>query len=189
MRDAGSVKKTPTFLQMEAVECGAASLGIILSYFGLILPLEELRTQCGVSRDGNNARSILQAARHYKLEGGGFRSDAEDLAKREMPLIIHWNFNHFLVLEGFKDGKARLNDPASGHRTVSMDEFKRSFTGVALRLKPGEGFHKGGKKFSVAADGRQACERKTGALFHSARGPFYGRSRPGATGFHPCVHR
>ena len=165
MRDAGSVKKTPTFLQMEAVECGAASLGIILSYFGLVLGLEELRIQCGVSRDGNNARDILQAARHYKLEGRGFRSNAEDLAKREMPLIIHWNFNHFLVLEGFKDGKARLNDPASGHRTVSMDEFKRSFTGVALHVKPGEGFQKGGKKFSVAAELAGRLVKEKPALF------------------------
>ena len=150
---------------MEAVECGAASLGIILSYYGLIRPLEELRLQSGVSRDGSNALSVLKAARLYNMEGRGFRSGADALVKERMPLIIHWNFDHFLVLEGFRGGKAYLNDPASGHRKVPMDEFRRSFTGVALRLTPGEGFKKGGKKYSVGADVVNKLMTEKSALF------------------------
>ncbi|MDR2528979.1 MAG: NHLP family bacteriocin export ABC transporter peptidase/permease/ATPase subunit [Synergistaceae bacterium] len=158
--------KTPTLLQMEAVECGAASLGIILSHFGLIRPLEELRMQCGVSRDGSNALNVLKAGRGYGMEGRGFRSSAEDLAMEKMPLIIHWNFNHFLVLEGFKRGKAYLNDPASGHRTAPLEEFYQSFTGVALSFKPGEKFKKGGKKYSVVADvARRLVREKLALLF------------------------
>jgi len=160
-----SIKKTPTLLQMEAVECGAASLGIILSYYGLIRPLEELRLQCGVSRDGSNALSIVKAARHYNMETRGFRSKPEGLGKRRMPLIIHWNFNHFLVLEGIKGGQAYLNDPASGHRKVPVDELKGCFTGVALSLTPGEGFQKGGKKFSVAANAAGKLMSEKSALF------------------------
>ena len=160
-----SVKKTPTLLQMEAVECGAASLGIVLSYFGLIRPLEELRMQCGVNRDGSNALNIVKAARRYNMTARGFRSSGDDLAKERMPLIIHWNFNHFLVLEGFKGGFAHLNDPASGHRKVPMDEFKRSFTGVALSLIPGEGFQKGGKKFSITAEVAYRLMSEKSALF------------------------
>lgn len=161
-----SVKKTPLLLQMEAVECGAASLGIILSYFGLIRPLEELRIQCGVSRDGSSALSIVKAARHYKMKASGFRCGADELASQRMPLVIHWNFNHFLVLEGFEGGFAHLNDPAAGHRKVPMDEFRRSFTGVALSLVPGEGFERGGRKYSVAADlTRRLMTEKPALLF------------------------
>ena len=160
-----SIKRTPTLLQMEAVECGAASLGVILSHFGLIRPLEELRIQCGVSRDGSNALNIVKAARLYNMTARGFRSSSEDLAKERMPLIIHWNFNHFLVLEGFKGGLAYLNDPASGHRKVPMDEFKSSFTGVALSLIPGEGFQKGGKKFSVTSEVAHRLMSEKAALF------------------------
>lgn len=161
----GSVKKTPTFLQMEAVECGAASLGIILSYYGLYRPLEELRLQCGVSRDGSNARSIVEAARHYNMETRGFRCKPENLASQRMPLILHWDFSHFLVLEGIKGGYAYLNDPASGHRKVSMDELGGSFTGVTLSLTPGGDFQKGGKKYSVAADVARRLMTEKSALF------------------------
>ncbi|MCL2010511.1 MAG: cysteine peptidase family C39 domain-containing protein, partial [Synergistaceae bacterium] len=160
-----SVKKTPLLLQMEAVECGAAALGIVLSYYGSFRSLEELRQQCGVSRDGSNAWSILKAGEHYNMKVRGFRCKPENLAKEIMPLILHWDFNHFLVLEGFKGGYAYLNDPGSGHRKVPMEEFRSSFTGVALSLTPGEGFQKGGKKFSVAAEVTRRLMSEKAALF------------------------
>lgn len=136
--------KTPTVLQMEAVECGAASLGMIFAYYGLVLPLEQLRLECGISRDGSKAINILKAARRLGMEGHGMRLSAEMLRSEELPLIIHWNFNHFLVLEGFKGDKVFLNDPGAGHRIVSWEEFATSFTGIALRLTPGPDFKQGG---------------------------------------------
>ncbi|MDR1916295.1 MAG: NHLP family bacteriocin export ABC transporter peptidase/permease/ATPase subunit [Synergistaceae bacterium] len=161
-----SVKKTPTLLQMEAVECGAASLGMILSYYKLIRPLEELRQECGVNRDGSNALNIVKAARRYKMEVRAFRANHETLAAETMPLIIHWNFNHFLVLEGFKGGKAFLNDPASGHRRVTMDEFNSSFTGIAIAMSPGPDFVRGGKKFSTSAEvARRLLSEKRALIF------------------------
>jgi NHLM bacteriocin system ABC transporter peptidase/ATP-binding protein len=149
---------------MEAVECGAAALGIVLSYYGLIKPLEELRQECGVNRDGSNAGNVLKAARRLGMKGRGFRCDAEDLGTERMPLIIHWNFNHFLVLEGFKKGRACLNDPAIGHRTVAMEEFRKSFTGVALSITPDEGFKKGGKKFSITKNVAQKLSTEKAAM-------------------------
>ncbi|SMC89527.1 NHLP family bacteriocin export ABC transporter peptidase/permease/ATPase subunit [Sporomusa malonica] len=158
--------KTPVVLQMEAVECGAASLSIILSHYGLFLPLEKLRMECGVSRDGAKASSILKAARRLGMEAKGWRYSAEELKNKEFPLIIHWNFYHFLVLEGFKDDKVYLNDPGSGHRTVSWEEFETSYTGVAINLTPGANFQKGGSAPStVAALVRRISGNKTALLF------------------------
>ena len=160
-----SVKKTPLLLQMEATECGAAALGIILSSFGLIRPLEELRQECGVNRDGSKASNIVIAARHYGMEAQGFVRKAEDLIKERKPFIIHWNFNHFVVLEGFKGGFAYLNDPANGHRRVPMSEFRSSFTGVILSIRPGKDFKKGGKKFSIVAEVARRLMNEKAALF------------------------
>jgi NHLM bacteriocin system ABC transporter peptidase/ATP-binding protein len=152
MRFGKRIRKTPTLLQMESVECGAAALGIILSYYGLFMPLEQLRSECGVNRDGSKASNMLKAARRFGMEAKGYNITLNDLLGATIPLIIHWNFNHFLVLEGFKGGRAYLNDPAQGHRTASMEEFANSFTGVALFIAPGPKFKKGGKKYSVAKD-------------------------------------
>ena len=114
-------------MQMETVECGAASLAMVLAYYGKWLSLEQLRADCGVSRDGCNARNIVLAARTYGLKAQGWRAEISDLPDM-CPCIIHWRFNQFVVLKGFKKDKVYLNDPAIGSIVVSMEEFSLSFT-------------------------------------------------------------
>ena len=148
--------KVPVVMQMEALECGAASLAMILAYYGKWIPLEQVRLDCGVSRDGSNARNILRAARSYGLSAKGYRYEPETLKKKgKFPCIVHWNFNHFLVLNGFRGNKAVLNDPAKGTYTVPMSTFDDSFTGVCLLFEPTEDFVPEGKPQSMLGYARK----------------------------------
>jgi NHLM bacteriocin system ABC transporter peptidase/ATP-binding protein len=157
--------KVPVVMQMEALECGAACLTMVLAYYGKWLPLEQVRADCGVSRDGSNAKNILVAARRYGLKAQGFRYEPEDL-KREgkFPCIIHWNFNHFVVCDGFSGDYAIINDPARGETRVPMKVFDKSFTGVCLSFEASENFEPGGKPKSVWAFAKSRL-RGSGPMF------------------------
>lgn len=142
--------KAPVIMQMEALECGAASLAMILAYYGKWVPLEQVRSDCGVSRDGSKASSIAKAGRNYGLEVKAHRYGVEAVKEKVVyPAIIHWNFNHFVVLCGFTKDAAVINDPARGTIKVTMEEFDHSFTGVCIEFAPGENFEKGGKPENV----------------------------------------
>ncbi|WP_293156654.1 NHLP family bacteriocin export ABC transporter peptidase/permease/ATPase subunit [Okeania sp. SIO2C9] len=159
--------KTPTVIQMEAVECGAAALCIILSYYGRIIPLAKLRQECGVSRDGSKASKIVGAARNYGMEANGFKAETLDqLDEISPPYIVFWEFNHFLVVEGFNKHQVFLNDPATGPRKVSWDEFDESFTGVILTIEPGEDFEKSGRKPSIIPLLYQRLRPSLGAIIY-----------------------
>ena len=159
------VAKVPVVMQLEALECGAASLTMILAYYGKWIPLEQVRADCGVSRDGSNAKNVLMAARSYGLAAKGYRYEPETLKEKgKFPCIIHWNFNHFVVLCGFKGDKVVLNDPAKGNYTVSMETFDQSFTGICLMFEPTESFEPGGKPKSMLSFARKRLVGAGGAI-------------------------
>lgn len=159
--------KVPVVMQMEALECGAASLTMILAYYGKWIPLEQVRADCGVSRDGSNAKNILIAARSYGLAAKGYRYEPEGLKENgKFPCIIHWNFNHFVVLDGFKGSKAYINDPAKGSYSVPMEIFDKSFTGICLMFEPAESFEPGGAQKSILTFAKKRLkEAKTAMVF------------------------
>lgn len=159
------VAKVPVVMQLEFLECGAASLAMILAYYDKWIPLEQVRKDCGVSRDGSCAKNIVKAARYYGLETKAYKLEPEDLKKEgEFPCIIHWNFNHFVVLDGFRNNKAYLNDPARGTCSVSMEEFDESFTGVALFFEPGDEFKPEGKPKSVLSFAKKRLQGASVAI-------------------------
>ena len=157
--------KVPVVMQMEALECGAASLTMILAYYGKWIPLEQVRADCGVSRDGSNAKNILKAARSYGLAAKGYRYEPEGLRENgKFPCIIHWNFNHFVVLDGFKGSKAYLNDPAKGSYSVPMEIFDKSFTGICLMFEPAESFEPGGSPKSILTFAKKRLKEAKAAM-------------------------
>ncbi|MFD7406121.1 NHLP family bacteriocin export ABC transporter peptidase/permease/ATPase subunit [Streptomyces sp. NPDC059866] len=152
-KSRGKAVRTPTVLQMEAVECGAASLAMVLGHYGKHVPLEELRIACGVSRDGSRASNLLKAARSYGLTAKGMQMDLAALAEVKAPAVLFWEFNHYVVFDGMGRRFGRrgvfINDPGKGRRFVPMEEFDGSFTGVVLTMEPGDDFTRGGRKPGV----------------------------------------
>ena len=142
--------RTPVLLQLAQAECGAASLGIVLAHFGRWVSIEELREACSVGRDGCRAIDVTRAAQRYGLETQGWRRDPRHLRTMPLPMMLFWEFNHFVVLEGFAKGRFFINDPANGHRSVSEEEFDRAFTGVAITFQPGPDFRRGGVRPGIA---------------------------------------
>ena len=157
--------KVPVVMQMEALECGAASLCMLMAYYDKWIPLEQVRKDCGVSRDGSKASNILKAARSYGFRAKGYRFEPEQLrAQGKFPCIVHWEFNHFVVCNGFKGNKVYLNDPAKGSYTVSMERFDEGFTGVCLLIEPDEGFTPSGKPKSIAEFARKRLQGARAAM-------------------------
>lgn len=144
------VAKVPVIMQLEALECGAACLTMVLAYYNKWIPLEQVRADCGVSRDGSNAKNIAKAAMSYGLKVRAYSLSPESIKeKADFPCIIHWDFNHFVVLKGFKGRYVYINDPARGDVKVDIEEFDKSFTGIVICLSPDEGFEPGGKQKST----------------------------------------
>ena len=153
--------KVPVVMQMESLECGAASLAMVMAYYGKWVPLEQVRLDCGVSRDGSNAKNLLLAAHNYGFRAEAYRCELSAVrTKVTYPCIIHWNFNHFVVLCGFRGSYAYINDPARGEVRVPMEEFDRAFTGICLQIAPDAHFEPGGKRKSTLEFARK---RLTGA--------------------------
>ena len=155
----GRVAKVPQVMQMEALECGAACLTMVLAYYGKWVPLEQVRVDCGVSRDGSKASNVLKAARSYGLAAKGMTMSSNALRKRtDYPCILFWNFNHFVVLDGFRGNNAIINDPARGQIKVPLNEFEESFTGIVLVFEKTDAFEEGGTKPDTIKFARKRLE-------------------------------
>ena len=142
--------KVPVIMQLEALECGAACLAMVMAYYNKWIPLEQVRADCGVSRDGSNAGNISKAAKAYGFKVQAFSRTPQTIREKgKFPCIIHWNFNHFVVLDGFKGKYACINDPAKGFIKVSPEEFDKAFTGITMNIFPSEDFRPGGKQKST----------------------------------------
>ena len=133
-------RRVPFIPQMERTECGAACLAMVLAHHGHHAPLGEVREVCGVSRDGVSALAILRAAETFGCEAAGVRVELEALETLPLPAILHWGFSHFVVLERLEPRHATIVDPTSGVQILPLAELDRNFTGVALLLRPGDGF-------------------------------------------------
>ena len=159
------VANTPIIMQLEGLECGAASLAMIMAFYGKWIPLEQVRVDCGVSRNGSNAKNILRAARKYGLEAKGFAYSLETLQEKgKFPAIIHWGGAHFVVLSGFKGNKAVINDPARGLMKLDLETFDKFFTGIYLEIVPGADFEPGGKRKSIFAFAKTRLKGAAGLI-------------------------
>ena len=180
--------RVPVIMQMEALECGAAALAMVMAYYGKWVPLEQARIDCGVSRNGSNAKNMLVAARSYGFDAQGYRCEIESLKEDiVLPCIIHWNLNHFVVLTGFRGRYAWINDPARGEVRVPMEELDRSFTGICLQITPGPEFQPSGKRKSMFAFAKKRLEG-TGAaaafvFLSTLTGCLFGIINPGFARF------
>ena len=144
------VAKVPVVMQLEALECGAAALTMVMAYYGKWVPLEQVRVECGVSRDGSKAKNIYFAAEHYGFDVEAFRMTPKGIREKgKFPCIIHWNMDHFVVLDGFRGKHVYLNDPAQGEIRVTDEEFDKAFTGIVIVPTPSEAFEPGGKRRST----------------------------------------
>ena len=144
-----NIKKTPLILQMEANECGAASLAIILAYYKKYVPLEILREKCDINRNGSKASNIIKAARSCGCKAAGYKKDIDELKSIDKPVIVFWNFQHFIVIEGFTKKGIYINDPAEGRRKIEYDELDKSYAGVCLIIEPDEDFVSDGRPPSI----------------------------------------
>ena len=154
-----SIAKVPVVMQMEALECGAACLAMVMAYYDKWVPLEQVREDCAVSRDGAKAGNIAKVARSYGFEATGIRYEPDDLKKNGyFPCIVHWEFNHFIVVKGFKGGKVYINDPASGDICITEKDFDAGFTGVCILINPGDSFVPSGNKKSMFGFAKRRLE-------------------------------